>query len=202
MRVLQAAVAGLCLASLAACAPLRPPLDSTSTPAIEAAWQQRQKALGDTRGFQALGRVAVKGGGLSGSLSWQQAGEHFSLRIAGPFGAGALSMEGTPALVSIRGKDLDLTTTDPRTVLAERTGWRLPLEALRWWVLGLPAPGEAHSGLLLDAAGRPEQFEQAGWQLRFTDYAGETAAALPSRIEAQQGEWLAIVLLQSLTLTP
>ena len=54
----------------------------------------------------------------------------------------------------------------------------------------------------LDAAGRPEQFEQAGGQLRFTDYAGETAAALPSRIEAQQGEWLAIVLLQSLTLTP
>lgn len=201
MRGLRAAVTGLCLASLAACAPLRSPLDSTTTPAVEAAWNQRQNALGDSRGFQALGRVAVKGGGLSGSLAWQQDGEHFNLRIAGPFGAGALLMAGTPELVRIQGKDLDLTTTDPQTVLAERTGWRLPLAALRWWVLGLPAP-EAYTGLLLDGAGRPQQFEQAGWQLRFTDYAGEATSALPSRIEAQQGEWLAIVVLQSLTPTP
>ncbi len=181
--------------------------------AITTAWAERQRVLAAVRGFQLNGRVAVKGGGLSGALRWQQDGEHFSLRIAGPFGAGALSMEGTPALVAIRGKDIDLVTTEAETVLAQRTGWRLPLDSLRWWVLGTPDPALALGQLTLDDAGQALQLQQAGWTLRYSDYHREPSSpvpvappALPRRIEASQrtaaGEWMATVVLESLTLTP
>ena len=194
----------LLLAALAGCAtvPEAPP-DATI---VQSAWAVRQQQLGAVQGFELNGRVAVKGGGLSGALRWEQDGENFKLRIAGPFGAGALSMQGTPALVAIKGKDIDLVTDNPQQVLAERSGWRLPLDALRWWVLGLPAPAPAEAArIALDAEGRATQMQQGDWLLRYSDYKiGDDPAApsLPGRIEAVQGEWTATVVLEAIRLTP
>ena len=193
----------LALLLLAGCAGLpEAPQDSAT---VQSAWALRQQQLGAVQGFEANGRVAVKGGGLSGALRWEQEGETFKLRIAGPFGAGALSMQGTPALVAIKGKDIDLVTNMPQQVLAERTGWRLPLDALRWWVLGLPAPAPAaEASITLDAEGRALQMQQGDWLLRYSDYRRESDAApeLPARIEAVQGEWMATVVLEAIQLKP
>lgn len=193
---------------LAGCA-ITPAPPTTDVLAVQTAWAARQQQLSTMQGFALNGRVAVKGGGLSGALRWQQAGEAFNLRIVGPFGAGALLVEGTPALVTIKGKDIDLVTDAPRQVLAERTGWRLPLDALRWWVLGLPAPQAAdaeRAQVLLDAEGRAEQIRQDGWTLRYSDYRSGAVTALPHRIEAVQptasGEWMSTVVLEAITLTP
>ena len=123
------------------------------------------------------------------------------MRIAGPFGAGALSLQGTPDEVAIKGKDIDLVTTEPARVLAARTGWRLPLDSLRWWALGLPAP-QPKANITLDADGRALQISQADWVLRYSDYRSDTLPALPRRIEASQGEWSATLVLENLTLAP
>ncbi|MES2883700.1 MAG: lipoprotein insertase outer membrane protein LolB [Pseudomonadota bacterium] len=192
---------GLALLLLAGCAGLpEAPPDSV---AVQSAWALRQQQLGSVQGFEVNGRVAVKGGGLSGALRWEQDGEAFKLRIAGPFGAGALSIQGTPALVAIKGKDIDLVTDAPQQVLAKRTGWRLPLDALRWWVLGLPAPA-VEASITLDAEGRAVQMQQGDWQLRYSDYRSdaESAPALPGRIEAVQGEWTATVVVEAIHLKP
>lgn len=199
----------LTLALLTGCVaqpPLQTPADAT---AVGLAWGQRQQQLTAIGGFELSGRVAVKGGGLSGALRWQQQAEHYRLRIAGPFGAGALAVEGTPAQATIKGKDIDLVTAEPARVLAERTGWRLPLEALRWWVLGLPAPADDLSpqpSVALDANGRATQIQQAGWTLRYSDYRETTQPALPYRIEAVQptanGEWMATVIVDTVGLSP
>lgn len=169
--------------------------------AVDAAWAIHQQQISAAQGFEAIGRVAVKGGGLSGALRWDQDGEHFKLRIAGPFGAGALSMEGTPHAVAIKGKDIDLVTQEPERVLAERSGWRLPLNSLRWWVLGLPAPAPAPD-ISLDGDGHALQIRQGDWTLRYSDYRSETLPALPGRIEATQGEWSATVIIETLLLKP
>lgn len=206
MRAGWAALLAAGLLTGCATTPAPPPTDAV---AVQTAWAARQQQLSAIQGFALNGRVAVKGGGLSGALRWQQAGEAFSLRIVGPFGAGALSVEGTPALVSIKSKDIDLVTDAPKQVLAERTGWRLPLDALRWWVLGLPAPQPADAepaAVVLDAEGRAEQIRQGEWTLRYSDYRSDAVAALPYRIEAVQptatGEWMSTVVLEAITLTP
>ncbi len=185
-------------AALGACAPLRS-LPSTEGQAnAAAAWEQRRSSLEAYEGFELQGRLAVKGGGLSGALRWQQTGSRFRLRLAGPFGAGALSLEGDDALVAIKSKDVDLITAEPEAVLASRTGWRLPLTALRWWVLGLPAP-DAPASLQLDGEGRPLGFSQLGWQLRYSDWRTGNPS-LPGRIEAQQDGWQALLLIEDLKL--
>lgn len=188
----------LALVLLAGCATTP---ESPSPSAVTTAWALRQQQLSTVHGFETTGRIAVKGGGLSGSLRWEQAGEQFKLRIAGPFGAGALSVQGTPAAVAIKGKDIDLVTTEPARVLAERTGWRLPLDSLRWWALGLPAP-QPEANITLDAEGRALQITQADWVLRYSDYRSDTVPALPRRIEASQGGWSATLVLENFVLTP
>lgn len=192
-------IALLALGLLAGC--VTTPASLHNPVATDTAWTLRQQQLAAVQGFETSGRIAVKGGGLSGALRWQQDGEHFKLRIAGPFGAGALSVQGTPGEVAIKGKDIDLVTTEPAQVLAERTGWRLPLDSLRWWVLGLPAP-QPEASVTLDAEGQALQITQADWVLRYSDYRSDTAPALPRRIEARQGEWSATLVLENLTLSP
>ncbi len=177
------------------------PSDAASVNAASVAWAARQQQLGAVTGFVASGRVAITGGGLSGALRWQQDGDYFALRIVGPFGAGALALAGTPQRLSIKGKDIDLITDEPERVLAERTGWRLPLAALHWWLLGLPAPAPAAS-VVLDGAGRALQIQQGDWTLRYSDYAAETLPALPGRIQAVQGDWSATLIITELTLKP
>lgn len=189
--------AWLALALLAGC--VTTPDTVQDMTAANAAWTLRQQTLGGVQGFELLGRIAVKGGGLSGTLRWQQDGEHFTLRVAGPFGAGALSVRGTPSEVAIKGKDIDIVTTEPAKALAERTGWRLPLDSLRWWALGLPAP-QPQANIALDGEGRPQQITQADWVLRYSDYRGDSKLALPHRIEAIQGSWSATLVLEHLTL--
>lgn len=190
----------LSLALMAGCA-TTPELPSSTPAAANSAWVVRQQQLGAIQGFELTGRVAVKGGGLAGALRWEQEGEHFRLRIAGPFGAGALSVDGTSQRVAIKGRDLDLVTDDPQQVLAERTGWRLPLDALRWWVLGLPAP-QPEAAVILDGKGRAEQIQQGDWTLRYSDYRDELTIVLPGRIEAVQGEWTATLILGNLVMKP
>lgn len=205
MRAPRGASALLLLALLGSvlsgCASLRQPaaIDSASA---NAGWASRLQELGAAPGFETSGRIAVKGGGLSGALRWQQQGEMFRLRIAGPFGAGATLIEGVPSRVKIKNKDVDLETSEPQRVLLERTGWPLPLDALRWWVLGIPAPGEALPAAQIDALGRPTEMQQRGWLLRYGDYREAKATALPGRIEASRGEWSATVIFEELTLTP
>ena len=189
----------LALVLLAGCATT--PESTHNSAAVNTAWTLRQQQLSAVQGFEATGRIAVKGGGLSGSLRWEQDGEHFKLRIAGPFGAGALSVQGTPDEVAIKGKDIDLVTTEPTRVLAERTGWRLPLDSLRWWALGLPAP-QHKANITLDAEGRALQITQADWMLRYSDYRSDSVPALPRRIEASQGGWSATLVLETLAIAP
>lgn len=166
--------------------------------AAEAAWNQRIASIEAANGFVLLGRLAVKGGGLSGSLRWQQDGTRFNLRLTGPFGVGALTLDGDDRLVAIKSKNIDLVTAEPEAVLAARTGWRLPLNALHYWVLGIPAPQSA-ADVALDADGRALSLQQAGWSIRYSDYR-DGSPALPGRIEAQREDWTAIVAVESLTL--
>lgn len=202
-------IALVAIALLTGCVSLPTPPLEVDPARVNAAWSAHQQQLKAVTGFQLNGRVAVKGGGLSGALRWQQEGENYSLRIAGPFGAGALSIQGTPPLVHIKGKDIDLVTDNPQQVLAERTGWRLPLDALRWWVLGLPAPqGDDHDAvrMTLNDEGRALEIQQQGWTLRYHDYRADTGPALPYRIEAVQavaeGEWMATVIIEAITVAP
>ncbi len=62
-------------------------------------------------------------------------------------------------------------------------GWQVPVDALRWWVRGLAAPG-ALQGLELDGSGLPRRLEQQGWTIEFERYQQVGDLSMPGRLEA------------------
>ncbi len=134
--------------------------------------------------WHATGRVAVRAGneGFSASFDWQEAGGHGELGVRGPFGAGALRISRTDQRIVI-----ESGTAPPVEVLAPfealepeleaRLGFPLPLDPLRYWVRGVPAPG-------VPADGAGAGFRQGGWQVAVTEFVPVAGAPgpLPARL--------------------
>jgi outer membrane lipoprotein LolB len=134
----------------------------------------------------ASGRIAfiVDGGGGAGSFNWRQAGEDLRLAIRGPFGAGAIEIESD-------GRDLRLTdgsgqsldTEQTRAQLQARLGADLPLDSLRYWMLGLPAPG-GEARVTAASGSQPRVIEQSGWRVVYQGFKELEGFSLPARISA------------------
>ncbi len=176
----------LCLAVVlfaSGCAPLQTrPIHSEAT---ELRWAQRSEALAAIHGFSLQGRF-TQVGGSGGNLRWQQRADgQFELQLSGPFGAGAILMSGTADGVEVRSKEGTQFTSDPQQWMLQHLGWTLPLDNLRSWALGRPAPG-AVEHYELDESGQLTLLQQDGWTVRFDRYKAVGSLALPGRIEAEQ----------------
>jgi outer membrane lipoprotein LolB len=129
--------------------------------------------------WQLDGRAAVAVGaqGWQASLNWRQNGAAAELHLAGPLGVGALVLRATPEGVSLNG------ATPSDTVLAQlqdKLGFELPLDDLRYWLLGVPKPGTEFT-LTRNAQDRAQQLSQDGWTVDFDRYVPVNGDLLPTR---------------------
>lgn len=151
-------------------------------------WQARQTTLGGLSDWRMTGRVAVAvdGEGGSGSLEWHEAGGVSDLRIAGPFGTGALRVTLGPDGMRLEdGAGAGVEGAEAGQLLADRLGTEVPLAALRHWLLGAPAPGlpfkDATGG-----HGAPSAFAQAGWRVSVDRWQAVAGNLLPARLTAER----------------
>jgi len=180
-----ALMGGLALAALAGCrtAPAPAPVIG---PGADAPWAEQQVALARVDRYSLSGRVAVaaREQGFSGALRYQQQAQRAELAIDGPMGMGG-------ARVTLDGEQINISTSDGETLdgaaaraeLEQRLGFMLPLTELRWWLLGLPAPGE----VVLDqdaGSGEIRGFTQNGWQVNIEARSPAMGFALPRRLTA------------------
>lgn len=164
------------------------PEPAVRSDAASQAWQARQAQLQQLQSWTLTGRAASGGGfGLKGSLRWVQRDDRFTLNVRGPFGIGAAQLRGTPARVEVRSGKQTWVTNEPEELLLQEFGWTLPVRALRYWAIGLPAPG-APADFSLDAKGRITSLMQAGWTVEYADYTAAPLIELPGTLKAAQGE--------------
>ena len=139
--------------------------------------------------WQAVGRMAVAAGadGGNGSFAWAQDGVTSRLDLRGPLGVGAVRVVVTPETLSLAdgsGRVLDAEVA--RADLQARLGADLPWGYLRYWLLGVAAPGVEATVLDQDAA--PWRvLEQAGWRLAYDSFAVVEGLNLPQRLSAERG---------------
>lgn len=174
---------------LTGCAVIRQPPEAEPGVADAAAWQAHRETLAALKTWALQGRVATgQLLGWTGNLNWRQNGEDFDVRLSGPMGAGGFRASGTLDRVVIRTGDRRMVTTEPDALVAQTLGWTFPLEPLRYWGRGLPAPG-GYDRISVDAQGRLVAIEQDGWKVAFPEYAEpDGAPALPERIVLDNGE--------------
>ena len=177
------AITGLILL-LSSCA-IQKPLPA---PADGVAWKAHRQALTALENWQARGRIAVRtdSDGWSAGFDWTQAGGNYRIRLRGPFGQGALELEGdTHGVWLRRAGQPAVFATDADVLMEQESGWRLPVAGLNYWLRGLPdKQGSTISHL--DSAGRLAFLQQRGWQIKYRTYQDYGAVALPTRLALQR----------------
>jgi outer membrane lipoprotein LolB len=149
----------------------------------QAAWQQHRQQLSALHNWRITGRLGIQTGheGWHAGLDWQQHNGDYTIRITAPLGQGSLLLQGDTAGVTLQTSDGEtLRDEDPGLLLYRQLGWKVPVASLRYWVLGLPAPGVAVE--TLDAYGRLSHLQQSGWVIEFLDYEERQGIELPGRV--------------------
>lgn len=175
---------------LGACATAPPVTVPPQTPGPGAAereaalWGARRAALQDLTRWQARGKVAYRlpDSAGSASLHWQQEDDGSALRLAGPFGAGAVQISMDGPLLKLRRDGIE------RRYPADAAPWLggerllpIPVDALQHWLRGLPDP-QAPVDALDTEDGLARHLEQRGWRLDYGDYNATNGLQLPARI--------------------
>ena len=150
-----------------------------------AQWEQRRRRLPALTGFSFLGRLALRtsGDALNARVRWTQDGDEYRIRLGGLIGETAVELRGGAGGVELRDRDGVHRADSPEALLRERTGWSVPLQGLRYWVLGVTAPGAAVEALELDRHGRPAHLVQSGWRIVYRRYTDWQDIGLPERLD-------------------
>ena len=171
----------LLLGLLAACAshpviaPLRP----------EAPYAQRMVALQNTQRWQLDGRVAVKVDtqGWTATFAWNEDAPAAELRLAGPFNIGSLVITQSADGLSLNGGPPGDAVTQQ---LREKFGFDLPLNSLRYWLLGVPDPSIPYE-ILRNDQDRASRLTQVDWSVEYDKYVAAGDDVLPGHIELTRG---------------
>lgn len=142
----------------------------------------------DIERFELNGRISmrVQKEAYPGRIRWQHAPQHDEMWFYSPIGTTLAHLRQDPTgatLVTSEGREH--RAEDLRALAYEVLGWDLPLEALPYWVRGLPWPGAEAASAEHDERGRVRELKQAGWQVSYLDWVRGGSARLPSKLNLQ-----------------
>ena len=190
-RVAGGVVLAICAALLAGCETLQtlqdllPKRHEAADPDV--ARQTHAEELSRIRGWTLHGTLAARPTGGEASrvtLRWSQSPDAYLMRFMGPLGVGLFEVEGSASAVEARFPDgRRRNAASPEALLEQEIGWSVPLRGLRYWIVGLPAPGGVPSKAELDDRGRLARLEQAGWTVIYERYDTVDGLPLPERIQ-------------------
>lgn len=159
--------------------PVEPPVANP-----QQTWQLRQPQLAAIKVWQLSGRVAVSQGDEAWNLSleWQQNGDDYQIQIAGPFGAGRVKLVGNAYGALLHDSDDQTFYADKaETLLYDHTGVKMPVQGLRYWIVGLTSPTQQQAPKL-DLQGRLAYLEDTDWQVNFKRYSDVSGMQLPEKV--------------------
>ena len=168
------------------------PVRSTDNPAFVKAYQARFTQLRGVSNWTLQGRLAISDGkdGGSGNLSWSQNSLETLMSFRGTLGKGAwqLKADQNGARLELADGSIHRAPTVAELVL-KQVGWKVPVDALAWWVKGLIQPGD-WDVRELDELGRVRRLGQSGWDVEIGSYVHAQEYWLPGKLTARQGKYL------------
>lgn len=183
MRKFRSAIVLFCF-WLVSCTTMQP---ASQTPQNEKlAWDNRVQTLSgietwDLKGLIALREMHSKDDGTA-TLQWQQQHHHYHIALFGPLGSNSMELTGQPGrveLASANGKHF--YANSPEQLLAQQTGWVLPVSNLYYWVRGIPVPNTP-AEKEFDSYHHLTVLRQQGWTIQYLRYTSVRNIDVPSKI--------------------
>lgn len=172
-------------------------------PANPKAFKERSQRLSAVTQWSLAGRVSLDDGedGGSGKLKWIVNPTSSTLDFFAAMGRGAWHLEIGDEIVTLSDAQGVHTAPDIQTLLEQKLGWPVPVQALQYWTRGLYAPGLVQASQI-DSQGLLTQLQQFGWTIDFDRYSAVDSVAvkgefLPGRLEAIHGEYRVKMVISS-----
>lgn len=155
------------------------------------AYQHRAEQLASVGAWGLTGKISLDDGdqGGSGRLNWVNGPDTAELDFHAALGRGAWNLKidpGHAVLTEANGETLSAHSVN--TLIQQRMGWPVPVEALQWWVRGLTAPGVIEKQTI-DSEGLLVSLEQFGWTVDFSRYDLSSGIAMPNRLNATMNDY-------------
>ena len=136
--------------------------------------------------FELTGRVGVQHAeqGFTGALRWSHAPGQDELWLLSPLGQAVARVTASAGEVTLVTSDRQTwRAADASALTREALGWELPLDGLRYWVVGFPQP-DRPAEVRRDEAGRVQRLRQDGWSIEYTAWDAVAGRALPRTLYA------------------
>ena len=163
-------------------------------------WQQHREALQQLEHWTASGKVALRSPeqAESAGMVWQQRGGATSIRLSGPVGIGATTLDSDGEYLEIRqGDEYSRWRLDDALLPQSGRHWQLPLQALPYWIRGIPAPALPLQEVTLDANGRlPLSIQQLDWTVDYESFGEFEGHTLPTRLRVYREDTSARIILR------
>ena len=166
-------------------------------------WQDHQHSIAALKQWRLKGRISIQNDHESWFLKvdWQQQPDAYAVLLSGPF-SGMVRLSGSKDSVELSDGEQSYYAPDAELLLLEHTGIRMPVNGLRYWLLGIPQPGKMVKDLKLDVAGRMSSLHQDQWQVsvdRYQQYNGKT---LPAKLIIKNHHLKVRLIVDQWQLTP
>lgn len=132
------------------------------------------------------GRLALSDGkeSWSATMDWTHEDKKDTLKLSGPLGQGAIIITLNEHFVTIDrgdGEDKIQQSSDINNFIKDQLGIVVPVQSLRYWVLGLTAPRKRFVTL-------SDGFEQEKWIIQFSQMQQVKKHWLPRKLKAHLGK--------------
>jgi outer membrane lipoprotein LolB len=144
--------------------------------------------------FAMNGRISIKHDAArdSAGLRWTHQAQTDEILLLTPLGQTAARIYSDDNQATLDEGDKHYQDQDVESLMMQVLGWRLQLDGLHHWVLGMKAASDAQ--VVRDELGRLTVLHQDGWEVRYLRYADDKADSLPARMQLSR-ENLQILLL-------
>ena len=136
--------------------------------------------------WQVKARVAIKTPeeNVSATLDWEKKAEDFDFHIYGMFGAtyAHLIQQGNQATLKLP-EDQVFYHNDAEQLLYQSLGWDFPVDALSFWIKGLPS-GKSGEALTRDVEDNLSVVVYGDWRVTFSRYQTYSGHLMPKMIKA------------------
>lgn len=167
------------IAGLAAC-------ESTPLRTVDGEdWLRHQQQVAAQERWLMQGRVAIRYAeeGGQGLLHWRQQDESYDLRFYDALNRLQLHIEGNGNGVKLHARNGDVReASNAESLMQDYLGWAVPVDALRYWVRGLPEPSmEIRESQMSNS--RLTQLAQGDWQIQYQRYEEVEGIWLPDLLK-------------------